>query len=236
MSNAVTILSGGLDSTTLAFHVADEGIKQHFLSFNYGQKHKKELRSAKKIAKLLGCKHDIINLSKVGPFLKGSALTDSTSVSMPEGYYAEENMRLTVVPNRNAIMLSVAWGVAIGEQAEAVYYGAHGGDHEIYEDCRPEFISALGQAFKLGTHGNFPFVLSAPFSTMTKADIIKLGIKLKVPFKKTWTCYQGGKLACGTCGSCTERLHSFHLAGIEDPIKYTDREYWKKAVLERVSA
>jgi len=247
---AVTILSGGMDSTTLAFaissqHGGDEegAIDQHFLSFNYGQKHKKELLCAAQIAKLLQCKHDIIDLSSVAPLLKGSALTDSQEVTMPEGFYAEENMRLTVVPNRNAMMLSIAWAVAIGEKADYVYYGAHAGDHYIYPDCRQEFVEQLSEAFFLGTYGlqdtvefGKPQAIIAPFINIDKTEILKRGLKMGVPYELTWTCYKGGEVACGVCGSCCERLHSFYLNGVEDPLPYADRTSWKKAVEEHTGS
>lgn len=239
MSNnkAVTILSGGMDSTTLAYLVAKQ-IKdeQHFISFNYGQRHVKELECAKAIAKELECPHDIIDLSSVGPHLKGSALTDSEKVDMPEGYYAEENMRLTVVPNRNAIMLSIAWGIAVGEQASVVYYGAHAGDHFIYEDCRIEFVEALTNAFKIGTHGHLPGSICAPFYDIDKTGILEAGMGLGVPYEKTWTCYKGQDLACGVCGSCCERLAAFAAIGKEDPLVYKDRVSWKGFVAEHTSS
>jgi 7-cyano-7-deazaguanine synthase len=229
--NAVTIMSGGMDSTTLAYIIAQDGVKQHFLSFNYGQKHVKELQCAVEIAKLLGGQHDIIDLTAVAPFLKGSALTDSEQVTMPEGYYAEENMRLTVVPNRNAMMLSVAWAVAIGEKAELVYYGAHSGDHHIYEDCRPEFVEALSKALRLGTHGAYPSRITAPFLGIDKTEILRRGLRLKVPYWKTWTCYEGKAVACGVCGSCQERLEAFHQNDAEDPLPYSSRKLYQKGEL-----
>lgn len=231
-NKSVTILSGGMDSTTLAFMVA-KTLKQDqiFISFNYGQRHVRELECAKHVAEILGCPHAIIDLSAVGPLLKGSALTDT--VPMPEGYYAEENMRLTVVPNRNAIMLSIAWGIAIGEKAENVYYGAHAGDHFIYEDCRPVFVEALGHAFRLGTHGDLPFAIHAPFLDIDKIEILKIGYDLGVPYEHTWTCYKGGKEACGVCGSCQERLSAFASLGINDPLPYETRKLYAKG--EQVS-
>ena len=234
VTKAVTIISGGMDSATLAYVVNFEGIEQHFLSFDYGQKHARELTCATLIAKSLHSEHQIVNLSSVGPLLKGSALTDIKNVDMPEGFYAEENMRLTVVPNRNAIMLSIAWGVAVGEKADFVYYGAHAGDHFIYEDCRPDFVFALDTAFRLGTHGDKPEKIIAPFLSIDKAEILKRGLKLGVPYEKTWTCYKGKDLACGRCGSCCERLHAFYQNNVEDPIQYQDRDSWKQDVISSV--
>jgi 7-cyano-7-deazaguanine synthase len=241
MRKAVTILSGGMDSATLAFaissiHGSDEEdqITQHFISFNYGQKHKKELLYAAQIARLLNSKHDIIDISSITPLLKGSSLTDD--VEMPEGFYAEENMRLTVVPNRNAMMLSMAWAVAIAEKADMVYYGAHHGDHYIYPDCRSEFVSAISDAFRVGTYGEkaddppseTPQMVIAPFINIDKAEILKRGLKMGVPYELTWTCYKGGDIACGVCGSCQERLEAFHLNDVEDPLPYVSRKLIKK--------
>lgn len=249
MKKAVTILSGGMDSATLAFAIAsqhggddDSYIQQHLLSFYYGQKHKKELLSAKAIANFLKCQHDIIDISSVSPFLKGSSLTDK--VDMPEGFYAEENMRLTVVPNRNAMMLSIAWAVAVGEQADVVYYGAHAGDHYIYPDCRQEFVEHLTTAFLSGTYGEgqeydaegiarIPRAIIAPFINIDKTEILKRGLKMNVPYELTWTCYKGGEVACGVCGSCQERLEAFQLNGVEDPLPYVTRKLVKKG--EKVS-
>jgi len=219
----ITILSGGMDSATLAYFNADRGIDQAFISFDYGQKHVKELSSAGVIAAKLRCTHRVVDLKSVTPLLKGSALTDDKNVNMPEGFYAEENMRLTVVPNRNAMMLSIAWAAGIAEQADIVYYGAHAGDHYIYEDCRPEFVASLSHAFLLGTHGLKPSGIMAPFIEMDKAQILKVGLELKVPYESTWTCYKGRTVACGVCGSCQERLEAFAKAGIDDPLPYENR-------------
>jgi 7-cyano-7-deazaguanine synthase len=221
---AITILSGGMDSATLAYQIASEGTEQHFLSFNYGQRHVKELECAAAVAKSLNCKHDIIDLRSITHLLTGSALTDTQAVPMPEGFYAEENMRLTVVPNRNAMMLSVAWAVGISEKVDFVSFGAHAGDHFIYEDCRQDFVDKLSAAFSSGTHGDLPVKIIAPFILLDKTGILKLGFDLKVPYEKTWTCYKGEEKACGVCGSCQERLEAFHLNGIEDPLQYETRK------------
>jgi 7-cyano-7-deazaguanine synthase len=228
----VTILSGGMDSATLAYAIQSsdykEGVTQHFISFNYGQKHVRELICAAEIARLVGGQHDVIDLKSVAPLLKGSSLTDTDNVAMPEGFYAEENMRLTVVPNRNAMMLSIAWAAAIADQADFVYYGAHAGDHFIYEDCRIEFVEALSDAFRFGTHGELPHAVVAPFINIDKAEILKRGLKMNVPYEKTWTCYKGGDIACGVCGSCQERLWAFNQNNAADPLSYDSRKLYKK--------
>lgn len=215
-----------MDSVTLAYFVAKatKRVEQHFLSFNYGQRHVKELNCACLIAKQLNCKHDIIDLRSVTHLLTGSALTDTKAVEMPEGFYAEENMRLTVVPNRNAMMLSVAWAVGISEKADVIHFGAHAGDHFIYEDCRLEFVDLLSKAFRSGTHGDYPTLIDAPFLSINKTEILRIGLKLKVPYELTWTCYKGGEIACGVCGSCQERLEAFHVNGMEDPLPYATRK------------
>ena len=121
------------------------------------------------------------------------------------------------------MMLSIAWAAGIAEQADIVYYGAHAGDHYIYEDCRPEFVASLSHAFLLGTHGLKPSGIMAPFIEMDKAQILKVGLELKVPYESTWTCYKGRTVACGVCGSCQERLEAFAKAGIDDPLPYENR-------------
>lgn len=224
----ITIVSGGMDSVTLAYLIA-ETYNQHIISFDYGQRHRRELVCAAMVANDLECEHTIIPL-KIGELLKGSSLTDS-SVVVPEGHYAEETMKQTIVPNRNAIMLSIAWGIAIAEKAEIVAYGAHSGDHDIYPDCRKDFIKALKDALLLGSAWEtLPKAIFTPFIDLDKAGILLHGMQLNVPYQNTWTCYKGGNVACGKCGACCERLTAFHAIGREDPLEYVDREYWKQAV------
>lgn len=223
----VQIFSGGMDSTTLLYHLLSQGWEVHTLSFNYGQRHKKELDAAKEIVKdLLHEGRQVANyevdLSTIKPLLKSSQTGD---ISVPHGHYAEENMKQTVVPNRNMIMLSIASGYALSIEAPEVYYGAHGGDHAVYPDCRREFVQALNKTL---IEADWKTVqIRAPFLSFTKTEIVKLGHDLGVPFEKTWTCYEGEDLACGRCGTCTERLLSFHEAGLTDPLSYKDSEYWK---------
>lgn len=222
MKSAVCILSGGMDSTTLAYYLLRAGYADlTLISFDYGQRHKRELVAAVGIAHILGKRHMIFDLSRVGAVLGGSALTDP-AIEVPHGHYQEETMRQTVVPNRNAIMLSIAWGVAVAQGTEAVAYGAHAGDHFIYPDCRPEFVDALSIAFRLGTrgHGAPEMQLLAPFLHYTKADIVRTGSTLGVPYGATWTCYEGGAVHCGLCGACTERREAFRLAELLDPVDY----------------
>ncbi len=224
----IVICSGGLDSVVLAHKVAREHTLAGLLSFDYGQRHKKELTFAAACAEHLGVPHSIIDISPVGAALCGSALTDD--IAVPDGHYAQENMKITVVPNRNAIMLSIAYGIASAQNAEAVAAAFHGGDHFIYPDCRPGFVSAFESMQNHALEGFSKIRLYTPFLSMTKADIAAEGARLGVDFAGTWSCYKGGKNHCGRCGTCVERREAFHLSGIEDPTIYDDPEYWREAV------
>jgi 7-cyano-7-deazaguanine synthase len=226
----LVICSGGLDSVTLAHKVAAEQTLTRLVSFDYGQRHRKELASAHACAARLGVPHDIVDISSVGRLLTGSALTSGEAV--PEGHYAEDTMRITVVPNRNAIMLAIAFGVAAAEQAEAVAAAVHGGDHFIYPDCRPDFIEAFETMQRHALEGLASVTLYTPFVRLSKADIVREGARLGVPFADTWSCYQGGEHHCGRCGTCVERREAFHLAGLEDPTLYEDPGYWIEACRE----
>jgi 7-cyano-7-deazaguanine synthase len=234
---AVSLMSGGMDSTTLAYFLQPK-YDLHLLSFNYGQRHKKELEYARAIADRMGVQHDVIRLAVEGDsegdviwplstVLKGSSLTDE-AVPVPDGHYAEESMKATVVPNRNAIMLSIAYGVAVAEGAELVAFGAHAGDHAIYPDCRPEFVEALCKALQIGNAWDdttpVPTVIG-PFLDKTKAQIATIGQGLGVPWGWTWTCYKGGEIHCGRCGTCVERREAFRLARVADPTDYEDNTY-----------
>lgn len=192
----------------------------HLLSFDYGQRHKKELAFAELCAKRLKAAFDIISLSELGKYLKGSALTDD--IAVPDGHYAAPTMAITVVQNRNAIMLSIAYGIAVAENAEIVAIGTHGGDHFIYPDCRPEFIASFDamQRHAVDGFGHPKLRLESPFLHFGKYQIAKLGSVLQVPYGDTWSCYKGGEKHCGTCGTCVERKEAFELAGILDPTEY----------------
>jgi 7-cyano-7-deazaguanine synthase len=219
--DAVAIVSGGMDSTTLAYSfVKDFGYSLHMVSFNYGQRHKKELDFAAITAKKLKAKHSIIDLSSVGKLLKGSALTDD--IAVPEGHYAEENMAVTVVPNRNAIMLSIAWGIAISDGARVVGTAIHAGDHAIYPDCRPEFVVQLNTTLRIANEGfgDENLMIMTPYVNISKAEIATRGANIGVPFEDTWSCYKGNKLHCGKCGTCVERIEAFKMANVEDPTEY----------------
>jgi len=223
-----TILSGGMDSTTLLYKAIQEfGEGNVFaLSFNYGQKHKKELDFAIKLCKELRVNHKVIDISVVQELLSASSLTSEQDV--PEGHYAEENMKQTVVPNRNAIMLSIAYGYAITNKSSVLFYGAHAGDHFIYPDCRLEFVKALDSALFLGNLGFGDVSIVAPYARMSKADIVKDGLSREVPYEKTWSCYKGLDRPCGKCGTCVERTEAFLENNVEDPAMTT--EEWTEAV------
>ncbi len=208
------IYSGGMDSTVALYKFLAEGRDVACMGVNYGQKHATELVHAEQLCASLGVSFKVADLSALRPLLAGSSQTDD-SVPVPEGHYAEESMKATVVPNRNMIMLAVAAGYAMSIGATSVAYAAHAGDHAIYPDCRPEFADALEHAIKLADWREVK--LDRPFINMTKTDIAMLGVELSVPFEKTWSCYKGGAAHCGKCGTCVERKEAL---GILDPTKY----------------
>lgn len=224
----LVICSGGLDSVTLAYKIAAEHDLLGLISFDYGQRHKKELDYAARAATALNVTHDILDISMIGALLSGSALTDD--IDVPDGHYAEESMKITVVPNRNAIMLSIAYGIASSRGATAVATAVHGGDHFIYPDCRPEFINAFQTMQDHALEGLSEIQLYTPYIERTKADIAADGAKHNVPFVDTWSCYKGGDLHCGRCGTCVERREAFHLANVNDPTQYQDPDYWIQAI------
>jgi 7-cyano-7-deazaguanine synthase len=222
-ASAVVVVSGGLDSTTLAYHLIDGGYRLRLMSVDYGQRHRRELDFAVALARRLGVPQDVVDLRSVGRLLAGSALTDAT-VAVPDGHYTDASMRITVVPNRNALLLDVAVGVAAAHGASAVAFGAHHGDHAIYPDCREEFVAAFEHSARVATEGFVPegFRVLAPFLTWTKAEIVRRGAQLGVPFADTWSCYRGEAVHCGTCGTCTERREAFALAEVTDPTDYAE--------------
>jgi 7-cyano-7-deazaguanine synthase len=204
----VLTYSGGLDSTTLLYHLRQEGHELRCLGVDYGQRHRKELAAAAGICDEIGLQYRVADLRAIRPLLGGSALTDD--VLVPHGHYEAETMKATVVPNRNMIMLSVAIGWAVCLRYDAVAYAAHGG--------RPEFADAIDRAARLcDWHA---VQLLRPFVDKTKADLVRMGAALGVPFEKTWSCYQGGELHCGKCGTCVERREAFERAGVPDPTIY----------------
>lgn len=221
------VCSGGLDSVSLAYKTAAEANLLGLISFDYGQRHRKELDYAARAAAALGVPHHVIDIRPIGMHLTGSALTDD--VAVPDGHYAEETMKITVVPNRNAIMLTIAFGLAAAQGAEAVAVAVHGGDHFIYPDCRPGFIDSFQVMQDHALDGYANVRLQAPFVTISKADIVTEGARHGTPFADTWSCYKGGAHHCGRCGTCVERREAFHLAGVADPTVYEDPDFWRHA-------
>lgn len=228
-ANVVAIVSGGLDSVTLLHLLASLDVTTTMIAFDYGQRHSIELPYAFAAARRLGIpprrQHLITwppDLAKV--LFGGSALTEDEA-PVPEGHYAAESMKATIVPNRNAVMLSLATALAVRIGAVAVAAGFHSGDHFIYPDCRPTFVEAFGSAMRLGNEGSVPptFGMYMPFLDLTKAEIVGVGSSLgslNVPYSETWSCYSGGARHCGTCGTCNERREAFQLSGIVDPTWY----------------
>jgi len=217
-ASMVAAYSGGLDSTTLLYAALDEGIDlRGALSVDYGQKHGKELGIAASLAKELGVPHRSIDLRSMVGLFGGSGLTHP-GAPIPEGHYEEAAMKVTVVPNRNMILLSLGAAWAIAEGADAVAYGAHRGDHAIYPDCREAFARAMDQA--MGLCDWRPLFLYRPFVGLTKADVVRLGHRLGAPLGRTWSCYKGQERHCGRCATCIERREAFYLAELDDPTEY----------------
>ena len=215
MKNSLIIVSGGMDSITLLYDHKDEialGI-----SFDYGSNHNaREIPFAKMHCERLGIKHITINLDFMHQYFKSSLLDGAEAI--PEGHYADDNMKSTVVPFRNGIMLSIAIGIAESNNLDQVFIANHGGDHTIYPDCRPEFINAIDAAATAGTYNNVKVV--APYTKITKSDIARIGKKLGIDYTETWSCYKGGEVHCGKCGTCVERKEALAEAGIEDKTIY----------------
>ena len=220
---AVVLLSGGLDSATTLYFAKAKGFQCYCLIFDYGQRHKKEIASAKKIAQRAGCAWQIIKLSL--PW-KGSSLLDK-KLKIPEfsnstnSINSSNSIPSTYVPARNIIFLSFALSCAEAIKASSIFIGANAIDYSGYPDCRPEFYRAFIRAVNLGTKAGVEgrgFSILTPLIKMTKAGIIKLGTRLKVPYELTWSCYQGGRKPCGKCDSCNFRARGFQEAGYRDPL------------------
>lgn len=215
------MVSGGVDSSTLCYKAVREGYEVFPLAFIYGQKHEREIRSSERICRRLGLTPNIIDLSSARTLFGSSALTDRDveipRVSATAGNY--ETLSATVVPNRNAIFLSlsVAYSQSIG--CDTVFYGAHHSDRGVYPDCRPEFVSAFEKAERLATD-NERLTIVAPFVDMDKSGIVRLGADIGVTFEDTWSCYVGSRMHCGTCSSCRERKRAFIEADVADPTEY----------------
>lgn len=213
----VAVVSGGMDSAVMVRQLLHEGKAVHAIGFDYGQRHIKELDYAARTCAQVGVTFEVGDLEPLATCFKGSALT-SAEMEVPEGHYEAETMKATVVPNRNMVMLSLAIAKAISIDADAVAYGAHAGDHAIYPDCRPAFAEAMTRAAAY-CHSR-PIALLRPLMLMRKTDIVILGDRLGINFGDTWSCYKGGPVHCGVCGTCVERREAFDLAGVDDPTEY----------------
>jgi 7-cyano-7-deazaguanine synthase len=215
----VVLCSGGMDSVAALHWAAREHAVAAAISFDYGAKHSaRELPMAAAQAALLGVRHEIVKMDFIDRLFTSSLLKSGGEI--PEGHYEAENMKLTVVPFRNAVFLSIACGFAESAGAEALVIAAHGGDHAIYPDCREEFMAAMGDAMRLGTYAGVR--LLRPFIALTKGEIAVEGTRLGVDFARTWSCYKGGERHCGCCGTCVERREAFLAAGVADPTDYAD--------------
>lgn len=219
---SVLIFSGGLDSTTLLYKLKNEGHDVFPITFLYGQKHCRELKSAKKICQNLNVMHKVIDLSALQTVLD-SALTnpDISIPSVPSGAQFYETLKTTVVPNRNAIFLSVAAGYAQSIGAKNIFFAAHYSDRGMYPDCREEFISSFENMTKLSLDDDTVSV-SSPFATIKKYEVVKIGNSLNVPFELTWSCYEGKDRHCGRCSACRERKNAFIEASVSDTTKYSE--------------
>jgi len=212
----VVIYSGGMDSFTVLNRALKDGKKVYALSFDYGQRHVKELECASYVCNTLNVSHKTIDISAINQLLAGSSLTDD--IDIPEGHYEAENMKSTIVPNRNMILLSLAVGYAVSVKADKVYYGAHSGDHAIYPDCRPEFVLKMNEVCKIANYESVE--IFSPYLNVNKVAILADGITMGLDYSNTWTCYNGRDKACGKCGSCQERLEAFSENNVQDPIEY----------------
>lgn len=220
--NTLLICSGGLDSVTLAHRLHAHGQLAALLCFDYGQRHKKEIDAARLCAQRLDVPFILLDISSIGRQLSGSALTGD--VDVPHGVYSQDNMQLTVVPNRNAIMLTIAFGVAAARKLEAVAIAVHGGDHFVYADCRPEFIDAMAGMQRLALADQHQVSLLAPYVEADKTAIARDAARYDVPIADTWSCYEGGELHCGRCATCLERIEALALVGVNDPTRYAHGE------------
>lgn len=219
----IAIVSGGLDSVTMLYWAIDQGYIPYVINFNYGQRHVREVEDARKICEELNVDFKQVNVSAIKDLMYTGALMDD-KVDVPEEHYEHESQKLTVVANRNAIFINLAVAYAITVGANKIFYAAHWNDRAIYPDCRWEFVEAQNITAKLANDKPELEVI-APFIHKTKADIVAIGTRLGVPFEKTWSCYKGGDIACGVCGTCQERIEAFELNDLVDPILYPGEGY-----------
>ena len=213
----ITLLSGGMDSVTALYQADVEHELVGAISFDYGSKHNhREIPSARFHTEKLGIPHETIRLGFVNDLFASDLLQSGGEI--PEGHYEESNMKATVVPFRNGIMLSIAAGYAESREAVGLVIAAHSGDHAVYPDCREDFMQSMGDAIRLGTYAGIKLI--RPFIAMRKEDIAARGQELGVDYSQTWSCYKGGEIHCGKCGTCVERREAFQIAGVPDPTEY----------------
>ncbi|MEC8826731.1 MAG: 7-cyano-7-deazaguanine synthase QueC [Verrucomicrobiota bacterium] len=219
MMKVVVLVSGGMDSVTALYHAADEHEVVAGLSFDYGSKHNhKELPLAAWHCEQLGLLHQVVPLSFVDDLFESDLLKSGGEI--PEGHYEAENMKQTVVPFRNGIMMAIAAGFAESIKAGGLVIAAHSGDHAIYPDCREDFMKPMAEAITAGTYADVKVL--RPFIDQRKEDIVSRGSELGIDFSQTWSCYKGVELHCGKCGTCVERKEAFEIAGVEDPTVYLE--------------
>lgn len=217
MRDSLLVYSGGMDSTTMLYDYKDEIALA--VSFDYGSNHNaQELRCAALHCERLGIKHIVISLDFIKQYFHSSLLAGAEAI--PEGHYAADNMRSTVVPFRNGIMIAIAVGMAEDAGLKRVMMANHSGDHTIYPDCRPAFVEAMNNASQTGTYQQVQ--LFTPYTAWTKTDIAKRGKALGIDYSETWSCYKGGVRPCGKCGTCVERREALREAGIEDKTEYEE--------------
>ena len=214
----VVIYSGGLDSTTVLYHLRAAGDEVKALSANYGQRHlERELAAAEAVCTRLGVERRTVDLTALVGFLGRNSLSDPT-VAVPHGEYTPATMHVTTVPNRNMVLLSVGLAWAVSLDFDAVAFGAHGGEYTPYPDCQPAFAHAMDAAAKLCDWTSRRVL--APVINLDKAGVVRRGAELGVPFELTWSCYEGGAKHCGRCGTCRDRREAFRKAGVDDPTEY----------------
>jgi len=218
-ARVVVLVSGGMDSVAALHAAAREHDVVAGLTFDYGSKHNsREIPCARRHCEALGIPHHVLGLGFMAEHFQSDLLVSGGAI--PDGHYEESNMKRTVVPFRNGILLAIAAGFAESRGAGAVVIAAHAGDHAIYPDCREEFMGAMADAIRLGTYAGIRIL--RPFIRLDKAGIARRGHEMGVDFGSTWSCYKGGDLHCGTCGTCVERREAFEKAGLPDPTRYAD--------------
>ena len=222
---ALVLMSGGLDSTTVLAYAVSQGYEVTGLSFDYGQRHRIELESSRRIAEYYGIRRNVfrVDLTQIG----GSSLTGDIPVE--KGQFGRVEVPNTYVPGRNIIFTSIAGGYADIEGIETIMLGVNAVDYSGYPDCRPEFISSMEKTLRLGMARSQNLSISAPLQKLSKSEIIRMGMKLGAPYELTHSCYEGGEKACGKCDSCLLRLKGFMESGFIDPVEYeTYPEFYRK--------